>query len=99
MKSQEDVWNQQESLAVFYLAMTAAKSRRMFRTSSGYIGLAPALAWKGDEVVLLQGGRVPLILRRVRKSEKWNLIGDCYVHGIMKGEGFAREKCHDILIC
>lgn len=99
MKSQEAFMSLPESLAAFYMALATIKSRRMFRTSSGYIGLAPTLARKGDEVVLLYGGRVPLILRRVRKSEKWNLIGDCYVHGIMKGEGFAREKCHDILIC
>jgi hypothetical protein len=68
-------------LAAIYMALAAIRSQRMFRTSSGYIGLAPALARKGDEVVLLQGGRVALILCCVRKSEKWNLIGECYDSG------------------
>jgi len=98
-KASQELISQSESIMSFRWAMTAAKSRRMFRSSRGYIGLAPALAQKGDQVVLVQGGQIPLILRRVQNNRKWNLIGDCYVHGIMKGEGFSREKCHDILIC
>ncbi|KAK5444252.1 hypothetical protein LTS15_010367 [Exophiala xenobiotica] len=72
--------------------------RRMFRTSKGYIGLAPEVAQRGDEIVLCRGGSVPFVLRRVLHDEDWNLIGDCYVHGIMQGDAFSLEECHEIWI-
>jgi hypothetical protein len=70
--------------------------RKMFRTIQGYIGLAPRLTEEGDYVVLVKGGRVPLVLRP--RGGQWELIGDCYLHGIMHGEGFEESKCQDIKI-
>jgi hypothetical protein len=48
--------------------------------------------------VLCRGNSVPFVLRRVPDDEDWNLIGDCYVHGIMHGEAFSLEECHEIWI-
>jgi hypothetical protein len=39
----------------------------------------------GDQVWVLKGGDVPLILRPV-KDGRYRLIGEAYVHGIMRGE-------------
>lgn len=72
--------------------------RRMFRTFQGYVGLAPEVAQRRDEIVLCRGNSVPFVLRRVPDDEDWNLIGDCYVHGIMHGEAFSLEECHEIWI-
>ena len=74
----------------------------MVRTSQGYCGLVPASVEEGDRVVLLKGGTMPFILRRNREmgsgSEdsammEWRLIGEAYIHGVMKGELFDPTKC------
>lgn len=71
--------------------------RRMFRTKSGYIGLGPRLTQKGDHIFLVRGSRVPLVLRS-QDSERWTLLGDCYVHGIMHGEAFDETTCQTLLV-
>lgn len=71
--------------------------RRVLRTRNGYIGLAPPGAQKGDQVVLLEGGRVPYLLRKV-DDESYKLVGECYVHGIMYGEAFDEKRCRDIML-
>ena len=46
-------------------------------------------AEEGDSIVLVDGGKVPLAVRRVsesgskEKGEKWELLGTAYVHGYM----------------
>ncbi|OTB12792.1 hypothetical protein K445DRAFT_320588 [Daldinia sp. EC12] len=66
--------------------------RKLFISKNGYIGLAPEDALEGDEIWVLDGGRLPLVLRPLgNRSEKgpeteYTLIGDSYVHGIMDGE-------------
>ncbi|KAJ9656036.1 hypothetical protein H2201_008662 [Coniosporium apollinis] len=66
--------------------------RRLMRTDEGLIGLAPSLTQPGDVVALCQGGKLPLILRR--KGKDWELIGDCYVHGLMDGKLWEMLEGH-----
>lgn len=68
--------------------------RRMMRTEKGYLGLVPALAQVGDQAVLLKGLNVPALIRS--KGEAWELVGDCYIHGMMNGEVFQPEQCEHI---
>ncbi|KAF2106864.1 heterokaryon incompatibility protein-domain-containing protein [Lophiotrema nucula] len=74
-----------------------------------YLALVPGLSHIGDRVVLVKGLNAPLVLRRstyldTRDSQEtrdtWELIGDCYVHGAMKGELWkARDMvCEDLII-
>ncbi|KAJ4324818.1 hypothetical protein N0V94_001047 [Neodidymelliopsis sp. IMI 364377] len=75
-----------------------------------YLGLVPGLCRLGDHVVLVQGVRLPLILRRKgnceipvgdngsKRVETWELIGDAYIHGLMKGDKWDEEKSSDIWI-
>ncbi|PMD26404.1 hypothetical protein NA56DRAFT_698587 [Hyaloscypha hepaticicola] len=58
--------------------------RRLCRTTGGFIGLVPSHAREGDEVCIVRGTRVPLLLRAC--GEFWLFIGECYIHGIMDGE-------------
>ncbi|KAH6869252.1 hypothetical protein B0T10DRAFT_388514, partial [Thelonectria olida] len=58
--------------------------RKMVRTRRGYISLGPLFARKGDCVAVLDGGRVPLVLRR--DGSCCRIVGDAYIHGIMHGE-------------
>jgi len=70
--------------------------RRMIRTRDGYIGLAAPMVEHGDGVVLVKGGRMPLILRKTGRN--LTLIGDCYIHGIMQGEAFNERLCAPVRI-
>ncbi|CAF9940353.1 MAG: hypothetical protein HETSPECPRED_002390 [Heterodermia speciosa] len=69
--------------------------RRMFVTERGYLGLAPELTELGCRVAVGKGGKFPLILKP-KEHERWELIGDCYVHGIVHGEGFEQCKCTEM---
>jgi hypothetical protein len=62
-----------------------AMHRKFCLTKKGYIGLAPLNAAEGDVVAVLNGGRVPFILRRLENG-KFQLVGEAYVHGLMRGE-------------
>lgn len=74
--------------------------RRLFRTNEGYFGLAHPSSQPGDEVVLLSGGRVPFVVRRVtaERRECYSVVGETYVHGIMDGEllGATDGKWEDL---
>ncbi len=73
-----------------------ALGRKFFISKKGYFGLGPPGAKKGDRIAVLLGNDVPFILRRRGElGEKqdtgkdcrgWEVIGETYVHGIMKGE-------------
>lgn len=54
-------------------------------TERGFAGVVPGLSQVGDRVAIMKGACVPFLLRE--SGEKFRLIGECYVHGIMKGEG------------
>lgn len=71
--------------------------RRMFLTEDGYIGVAPPQTREGDSIFLVKGSRVPLVMRP-HTDDKWQLIGDCYVHGVMHGEAFREDECAEIMI-
>ena len=66
----------------------ALSGRRFFITDNGYMGLAPADVEVGDMICLLFGVEVPMVLRGEEKGHK-EVIGECYCHGIMEGEGLA----------
>ncbi|ORX93677.1 hypothetical protein BCR34DRAFT_441785, partial [Clohesyomyces aquaticus] len=51
------------------------------------VGLAPADTEKGDNICVLFGCSVPVILRRrEQKSPSYKLIGECFVDGFMDGK-------------
>ena len=73
----------------------AACNRRLFRTKSEYYGLLHILICEGDVCCVFEGVRVPFVLRPVRDDrggEEYNLVGDSYIHGVMKGEAIAMLK-------
>jgi hypothetical protein len=80
----------------FRAQTSALLFRKAMRTADGKLGLAPGLAEKGDKIMLLKGGRLPFILREREKG--WELIGDTYVYGAMKGELWDEKNCEQIWI-
>jgi hypothetical protein len=68
--------------------------RVLFTTEGGLLGLGPDGMAVGDQLCLLPGARVPFLLRKsekLRAVPSWNLVGECYVRGIMHGERFNEE--------
>lgn len=62
-------------------------------TVAGFFGLFPLAAKVGDKVVILEGGLTPFVLRSVQ-DEMYKLIGECYIHEIMKGELWEEARLH-----
>ena len=83
--------------AAFAQRLQYVGDRKLMRTLGGYLGLVPKSASIGDHIVLLKGGRVPYVLREAGRN-KFELIGECYVHGVMHGEAFDAERCKHMII-
>ncbi|KAI2618615.1 hypothetical protein GGS26DRAFT_602758 [Hypomontagnella submonticulosa] len=71
--------------------------RRFFVTKGGYLGVGPGSMREGDEVAVLLGLSVPVLVRPLENSgeeeqgggeegRRYEFVGECYVHGIMDGE-------------
>ncbi|KAF7863137.1 hypothetical protein EAF04_007220 [Stromatinia cepivora] len=61
-------------------------ARRLMTTNRKLIGMVPCRARKGDQVWILLGCSIPLILRKWENREGYQVIGECYLHGYMNGE-------------
>jgi hypothetical protein len=55
-----------------------------FETVEGFFGLGPRMMGPGDEVCVLSGSNVPVILRR--QGDQYRFVGTCYTVGLMHGE-------------
>lgn len=70
--------------------------RRLIKSCSNLLGLAPMYAESGDKICILFGSQVPFILRQ--EESHWIIIGECYIHGVMDGEAVettAEESGYD----
>jgi hypothetical protein len=81
----EDLVNIMESFNAAY------QCRRLFRTRKNFLGIAAqSLDTERDVVWVLAGAAVPVVLRaKDATGEKWEFVGEAYVHGIMNGEAAA----------
>ena len=70
------------SLAAEALCLT---NRRFALLDKHYFGLVPRDARAGDKVAILHGLTIPVILRS-KGRERYELVGACFVDGIMFGE-------------
>lgn len=69
-------------------------SGRVFcATNARYLGWVPRGALPGDIVCIFAGAEVPHILRHDGDGY-YQILGDCYIHGIMEGEAMER---HDLV--
>ena len=73
-------------------------------TRKGYYSLGPCVAAPWDTCCVIAGATVPFILRRVNGGAEYKLVGEAYVHGLMRGEVtdmVRRAELHeeDIVLC
>jgi hypothetical protein len=81
--------------------------RRFFNTVDGRVGLGPPDMQTGDQVVVFNGADELYVLRKIDRvnqnsfprlrdvdlgeDNKFELVGDAWVHGLMQGEAFTAE--------
>lgn len=76
--------NEAAGLLSTFVTMTRIMS--FCTLESGSVGLVPIRASPGDRICILRGCPVPFVLCDPGIPETFGLIGECYVHGLMKGE-------------
>ncbi|KAL1633876.1 hypothetical protein SLS58_010932 [Diplodia intermedia] len=76
-----------------------AARRNLFITSYGYLGSGPHTMVEGDQVALVSGLPVPMILRRAGDgSSGFTVVGPAFVHGLMKGEEWDEDKLQEVVL-
>ncbi|EAT87885.1 hypothetical protein SNOG_04125 [Parastagonospora nodorum SN15] len=81
------------SIMTATISRTLIMSRQHIQYSQHrqHIGLRPANTQVGDKIFLLEGGKTPFVLRETDHEPtitgpKFEIIGDCYLHGAMDWE-------------
>lgn len=76
----------------WFLAATGISLGRKFAiTEAGNMTLVPPLAREGDDLYVLYGVAVPFAVRKHGGDlAVFDLVGPCYVHGFMDGEGILQ---------
>jgi hypothetical protein len=83
---------------MFYFGISQGLLRRKFAISrqEGYFMLVPELAQPGDLICIFGGAQTPFLVRGVgehatgsRRYDRYELVGECYVHGIMDGKAVS----------
>lgn len=82
--------------------------RRMAVLETGHFGLVPAVSEVGNEVWVLIGASMPVVLKKCKDvedgQELFEVVGECYVEGFMSGEAVnsvekGDTKLEDIVLC
>ncbi|CAK7211580.1 hypothetical protein SCUCBS95973_001163 [Sporothrix curviconia] len=84
--------------------LSMSSMRLLGRTAAGRLGQLPLEVRLGDKVAVVIGGETPFIVRPIDKpegeagaswqpdEERYQLIGEAYISGIMQGETLADER-------
>ena len=80
-------------------AHLVSAGQQVFETSTGYLGLGPTREIAtSDELAIVPGLAMPIVVRRLSDLPQYQLLGPCYVHGVMEGELFEQlqeTECKD----
>jgi hypothetical protein len=75
----------------------ATENRVFARTRKGYYVLGPGVLVPGDTVCVLFGGKMPFCLRPHGDGDRFLLVGECYVYGLMDGEAMRMAARQEIV--
>ncbi|KAH7359696.1 heterokaryon incompatibility protein-domain-containing protein [Pyrenochaeta sp. MPI-SDFR-AT-0127] len=78
--------------------------RRLITLTTGHFGLAPNITQPDDEIYVLLGCSLPVVLRKMAESSHYKVIGECYVEGFSNGEAVSglddgTYQLRDIALC
>lgn len=74
------------------LLEAACFGRRMGVLQRNDIAIFPAAAKAGDFVAIFNGGHVPFVVREVSENFEYELIGECYLDGLMDGQAMDMSR-------
>ena len=80
-------WDSQRRSSFWANVFNIVAGRCFYTTFEGYIGLAPEAAEPDDQVCVLLGCQSPLLLRP-KEIGFHEVVGECYIHGLMDGAAF-----------
>jgi hypothetical protein len=71
----------------------ALAGKQLAQSGKGHLCLVPELAKENDLLILVKGLHQPVVLRQTvapgcddgMEEETWQLVGSCYIHGLMNG--------------
>lgn len=72
---------------------TPVKRKRLFKTRDGRLGIGPSTCQEGDACFIIEGARVPFLLRSSPATipdGHHKLVGECYINGVMEGQIMSR---------
>lgn len=76
--------NKRQGLSHFSFKLGASKNSAFIMMSLGYMGLAPKSMQVGDEVCILPGCCILVVLHYA--EECYSLVGECFALGLIDGE-------------
>ncbi|KAH7176773.1 heterokaryon incompatibility protein-domain-containing protein [Dactylonectria macrodidyma] len=80
----------------WFFDATAGWGRNMAKTSNGFVALGPSTLRPGDVIFLVSGSKAPLTFRQY--GDRWRVVGETYIHGIMSGQVFDSSKCEEMWV-
>ncbi|KAH9985554.1 HET-domain-containing protein [Xylariaceae sp. FL0662B] len=95
----EPTKDEKQRAAEFETSFTHSLNLRLFRTTRGHLGVGSQSCKEGDFIYIVQGSRVPLMLRPTQKgSTTYRLAGGAYLHGFMQGEALDGLEFKDVVL-
>ncbi len=80
----------------------AMQARVLFTTKKGLVGIGPPYMQPGDLICIIIGAQTPFLVRKsklaIEQAPMYEVVGDCYVHGLMNGEGLVMGREEDIIL-
>lgn len=73
---------------------TQGMSRRLMITKDGNTGMVPCRTRRGDQIWVLLGCSIPVVLRKRQEGTSFNVVGECYINGFMHGEALDLLRHH-----
>jgi hypothetical protein len=100
VRTSEEIVHRTDSLGVEFLKRVrdVIWNRKFFVTelagsgTEGRLGLAPNNAKEGDIVCIFYGCIVPVLIRKIKKTEEYEFNGECCLHGMMDGEAVGGSR-------
>ena len=91
-----------DQMLPFNTSFQRMRNRDALWTQNGLFGLGPPDAYQGDLVCIILGASTPFLLPKKEAIEGqrrlYQLVGECYIYGLMNGEGLAMGEEQDIIL-
>ncbi|RFU23968.1 hypothetical protein B7463_g12370, partial [Scytalidium lignicola] len=82
---------------------SGTQGRHLIISEAMEIGSGPEDVREGDQIYVLTGCSVPVILRKAERDNEFQLVGECYLQSVMDGEALrmrdeGKATAHDLML-